>query len=172
MNKTEELKILRNQGLTYKQISEKTGYKKTFIAYHLNSTIKKKILERTRKIRKGEKIDRLNKYNLPQFLVNKIMAFRSRTAKKGMKAKKLFTFNQFFEKFGRYTTCYLTGDKIDLFERFTYEFDHIIPISKGGDGSLENLGITLPEANYAKGILSVNQFYELCKKVVENYKEI
>ena len=61
---------------------------------------------------------------------------------------------------------YLTGDKIDIYDTKSYHFDHIIPLSKGGSKSIDNLGICTKEANMAKYNLTKDEFVELCRKVV------
>jgi 5-methylcytosine-specific restriction endonuclease McrA len=42
----------------------------------------------------------------------------------------------------------------------------MIPVSRGGDNSLENLGITCKAANQAKGDLTVEEFLKLCADVL------
>lgn len=42
-------------------------------------------------------------------------------------------------------------------------------VSKGGTNDLSNLGITIPIANYSKSDLTVEEYLELCKKVLEHY---
>lgn len=69
---------------------------------------------------------------------------------------------------GTKVNCYLTGTPIDL-EKDDYCFDHIVPVSKGGTNDLSNLGITIPIANYSKSDLTVEEYLELCKKVLEHY---
>lgn len=69
-------------------------------------------------------------------------------------------------KFGVKTKCYLTGTPIDL-EKDDYCFDHIVPVSKGGTNDLINLGITIPKANYSKSDLTVEEYLDLCKQVLE-----
>lgn len=48
-----------------------------------------------------------------------------------------------------------------------YQLDHIIPVSKGEDNSLENMGITIPIANQAKTDLTLEEYLDLCKQVLE-----
>ncbi|WP_394999936.1 HNH endonuclease domain-containing protein [Acinetobacter sp.] len=62
--------------------------------------------------------------------------------------------------------CYLTGEQLDLTKSSTFSLDHKIPSSKGGDNSLENLGLCSWKVNQAKGDLSPQEFIELCKKVL------
>jgi len=62
--------------------------------------------------------------------------------------------------------CYLTGEKIDLDKTETYSLDHIIPLSRGGTRSIENMGLTIRCANQAKNSMLVVEFLELCKKVL------
>ena len=79
------------------------------------------------------------------------------------------TVDDLLKKFGSNPRCYLTGKDIDINKPSTYQFDHIVPVSKGGESTFENLGVTTPEANYAKGNLSVEEFIELCKDVLHNF---
>ncbi len=167
MEKKQKFQELRAKGHTYDQIALETGYNKSAIAYYLNDTTKDKVLLRTKKIRNKEAIEKVNKYNLPRLLVARISNFKIAGKKKN---ENLFTMNQFYEKFGRYTKCHLTGDNIDLFDSDSHHFDHILPITRGGNNSLENLGITTPQANSAKSNLTVDEFYQLCKKVVNVYE--
>lgn len=65
--------------------------------------------------------------------------------------------------------CYLTGKPIDLDKLSTWELDHIVPRSKGGNNSLGNMGLASKEANRAKGNLSVEEFVKLCYDVCNNF---
>lgn len=49
-----------------------------------------------------------------------------------------------------------------------YQLDHIIPVSKGDDNSLENMGIAIPIANQAKTDLTLEEYLDLCKQVLEH----
>lgn len=74
--------------------------------------------------------------------------------------------NNIKEKIGKNPKCYLTGRPIDLSKARTYHFDHIIPVSKGGDNSIENFGIATKEANQAKSDLFLEDFIKLCIDVL------
>lgn len=64
--------------------------------------------------------------------------------------------------------CYLTGDKINI-TTGDYHLDHIFPKSRGGSNTIENIAITTPEANIAKGALTVSEFLDLCEKVLKHH---
>lgn len=79
-----------------------------------------------------------------------------------------FTIQDLLDKFGPNPICYLTGEPIDLLKPETYQFDHIVSRSKGGDNSLSNLGLASKAANQAKSDLSLDDFKTLCKKVLDH----
>jgi 5-methylcytosine-specific restriction endonuclease McrA len=94
---------------------------------------------------------------------------RERLGKKGKGKRDLtFRWKDVIEKFGWETTCYLTGRKINLKEPKTYQFDHIVSISKGGSNTIDNLGICCRNANQAKHDMSVEEFLNLCKEILEH----
>jgi len=70
------------------------------------------------------------------------------------------------EKIGDSPACYLTGRKIDLQDTRSYHLDHIVPRSKGGDNSLENLGLADRHANIAKSNLSIEELLQLCEDIL------
>lgn len=65
--------------------------------------------------------------------------------------------------------CYLTGVRIDFSNPETYTFDHILPVSKDGTNSISNLGLSTRQANLAKNDMTVEEFLELCEKVLRNF---
>jgi 5-methylcytosine-specific restriction endonuclease McrA len=80
----------------------------------------------------------------------------------------VFRWNDVIEKFGWETTCYLTGDPINLREPLTYQFDHKIPSSRGGTGDISNLGIALRAANQAKSDMTIEELLSLCSKILQH----
>jgi 5-methylcytosine-specific restriction endonuclease McrA len=60
--------------------------------------------------------------------------------------------------------CGLTGRPLD-FE--TAQLDHIIPRSRGGGNDRSNLRWVCKEANEAKGALTDEEFFSLCRQVAE-----
>lgn len=86
-----------------------------------------------------------------------------------MKAEKRFGYKEVLDYIGGWETkCYLTGRPLNL-KTDDYEFDHIVPISKGGSCELSNLGVTCAEANQAKADTKLEDFIQLCKDVLVNY---
>ena len=64
--------------------------------------------------------------------------------------------------------CYLTGRKIDINNTRSYHFDHKLPVSRGGDASIDNLGICCREANQAKNDMTTDEFIKFCLEVVKH----
>lgn len=84
-----------------------------------------------------------------------------------MNKQQNFSVQDVIDKFGEDTTCYLTGEPINIYNTKSYEFDHKIPKSRGGDNSLENLGICTTRVNQAKKDLTIEEFISMCKSVAK-----
>lgn len=63
--------------------------------------------------------------------------------------------------------CALTGDVLSPDD---VAIDHIVPISSGGDFSIENSQLVSKAANRAKHTLSQEEFILLCKQVADNQR--
>jgi len=185
MNKNLGPKILelRNSGLTYGEIVIILKCSKGTICYHCANGQKDKNLNRTRKNRKNNPlIVKINSFTLKKqknktdikcagnklkkILSKKIEQFKRNTRKTGIKS--MFNYNDFIKKIGNNPKCYLTGRDINLSNGRSYHLDHIIPISRGGDNSIENCGLTCREANQAKNNMLLEDFYKLCEDVLKN----
>lgn len=175
----EKMMELRNQGLTHKQIAEKCGLSKAMVGYYLTDGRKERIRKNQQKRR-----SKMHPYacKLRTFLENRINnGYESKiwTDIEKVYYNKLYNFNgqnmntkitveKLVEKFSDNPKCYLTGRKIDIHSPRSYNFDHIIPKAKGGDNSIENLGICIRDANQAKNDMLLPDFIQLCKDVLEN----
>lgn len=176
---------LHQKGLSYSEIEKETGCSKSLIAYHCNKTTKHKQKLNQRKRRKNNPLEgkyykfirrktkknnlKNSKHRLNKFLQNKITHFF--TSKKDGYMSPTFSLQELKDKIGENPVCYLTGRKIDLLKSRTYELDHIIPTSRGGDNSLDNCGLACREANQAKSDLTPEEFLELCQDVVNYQKD-
>lgn len=182
----DEILKLRAEGKTYKEIVNITGAAKGTVSYHCSEGQKEKYKKRNIKNRKithpfkhkvssfcrrfkSEKtiLVNKNKTNINRLRM-KVYSFHQDRKNKNMYQKQTFTAEEVISKFGEHPKCYLTGESIDIYQTQTYHFDHIIPVSKGGDNSLENLGICTKEANHAKYDLLLDDLLLLCKKILEN----
>jgi predicted transcriptional regulator len=179
----EEILKLRKEGKTYKQISEIVGCAKSTVAYYCGKGQKEKADIRRKRNSKvntiSKKIDRFVRKALQDksdgfqrergyvYKPNQKGGRRSQSV--GKHLPKTFNYKDVIERFGDNTKCYLTGRDINLLEPKQYQFDHKVPPNKGGDHTIENLGITCKEANFAKGNLLVDEFLDLCKEVLENH---
>jgi 5-methylcytosine-specific restriction endonuclease McrA len=175
---------LRKQGLSYNKIQQIVGCSKSAISYHCGKGQKKKKNNRQIKRRSDncliQKVENFRNrkykhiiYDLENrdwrdILQIKIRGFSMK--RKIKKVKQKFSLQNLIDKIGDNPTCYLTGKPINLTDGRSYHLDHIVPISKGGDNSLDNCNIACREANQAKHNLSKDEFIQLCKKVIEHNK--
>lgn len=168
----EEIQQLRKQGLTYKQISEQLHCAKSLISYYLNPKTRADTYQRTRNRRKRTprittKLETF-KYVARQRLRKKLDGFHKQ-ARRLPRKEQNFSIKDIIDKLSDSPKCYLTGDLIDLNSPNEFEFDHIIPTSKGGENSVDNLGLSTRDANRAKCDLTLPEFLDLCERVLRNF---
>lgn len=175
---------LKSQGYSFRQITKKLGCSSGTVAYHLGKGTKQKTINRVKQHRLNfhpylRKIENFcakrgipkvknGNCNFRQLLTSKIIQFSIRNTR--LKYKMNFTVQQVLDKFGPNPKCYLSGRLLDITRPRTYQFDHIIPASRGGDNSLDNLGLCTKEANLSKRDMTADEFYAFCKEVVK-YQE-
>lgn len=185
-----EILRLRDEGKSYKEIQKELGCSKGTISYHCGEGQKEKSQNRQRKLRKDNVLIRkVDHFKQPtahrkerqkkedelvsgttKRLQSKADDFQRERAGRGhgKHLEKAFSYKDVLDYYGEQTTCYLTGRTINLLEPRSYHFDHKVPASKGGDTSFNNLGIACKEANKAKDDLSIEEFIQLCKDVLEH----
>jgi 5-methylcytosine-specific restriction endonuclease McrA len=182
-----EILKLRKLGWTYKQIQCELKCSKGTISYHCGQGQKEKHNNRLRINRSKQhplvkKIENFlyDKYVKPtnrkilKNSLNKILRLKIEAfvrIKVGEYTRMTFSINDFIQKFGNNPVCSLTGRPIDLMKPSTYQLDHIIPKSKGGENTLDNCQIVCKEANLAKHNLMTEEFIKLCEEIV-NYNKI
>jgi 5-methylcytosine-specific restriction endonuclease McrA len=170
----EQIIELRDQGLTYDQIKAQLQCSKSTICYHL--TDQEKVNTRLRS--KSFKATNPLAVKLSNFITtsrkginNKVTKFKQdQEVRQGNKAHKDLTNNlnykEVYEILSQNSQCYLTGLEIDLSKPATYQLDHILPISRGGTSTLDNMGLTSKDANQAKRGMTNDEFFELCASVI------
>lgn len=165
----EEILKLRQEGKTYLEISKILNCSKATVSYYCGEGQREKSLNRTKQRRKTivGNIDR----RVTGFIRRLSRDFRN-SAKKGERnvTTHYFTTTEILNKVGVSPKCYLTGDSIDLLNYKSYQFDHVIPVSKGGQNSLENLNIATRNANMAKSDMTIEELLELCEKILKTHK--
>lgn len=170
-NLKEQILKLRSEGKTLREIKRELNCSLNTVSYHLYDAVKRKQKKNAKKFSQSEKGKTYKKqwYSSPFGIIcNKIAKFsRLHTGRKKKFIHPSFSPKEILEKYGNEPTCYITGLKIDLCDPKSYCLDHIIPLSKGGTSNLNNCGLCLPEINAAKSDKTPEQFFELCKLVLQ-----
>jgi 5-methylcytosine-specific restriction endonuclease McrA len=181
----EKILELRNQGKSYNQIVEILGCSKGTVSYYCGNNQKEKNKERAKNLRIKnpllKKIDNfknssqtIKKFEVKEnkeerYIKDSIRKFQIVDYYNGNKSNKLkprtFNFNDVLNKFGVDTKCYLSGEPINLYKN-NYNLDHIIPVSRNGDNSIDNLGITHEIVNRMKNNLTPDELIEWCIKIL------
>jgi CRISPR/Cas system Type II protein with McrA/HNH and RuvC-like nuclease domain len=167
----EKILELRKEGKSYKQIQLILNCSKSTISYHCGYGQKEKTKKRLKKRRENILLEKVESFKYRKHKNNKekVRKFNKRDNENGSTNKELnqnFIWTDVLEKFGENTFCYLSGEKINLLTD-SYNLDHIIPSSRGGNNSIVNLGITLEIVNKMKSDLTPNELMSWCKKILE-----
>lgn len=176
---------LREEGKTYNEIQKILGCSKGTISYHCGKGQKEKTKRRQESYRKenplSQKMDRFKQRdgNSNRTKVRNFQArlqndsdiernpINRKSARYSKDVEKTFSIHDVYDKFGDYPRCYLSGEPVDWSDGSTFSLDHITPVCLGGGNSLDNLEICTPEANQMKGALPLDEFFSLCKKILE-----
>lgn len=164
---------LRKQGKSYIEIENILGCSRGTVSYHCGIGQKKKYKDRLKSYRNKNPIYKRMEGFLKKALAHKVKSCQmeydnTKKNKRGRQIETKRNVDDFLEKFGPAFHCYLTGEKINLNEPKSYQFDHIIPISQGGESSLDNIGLTTKGANVSKNGMMLEEYVELCKRILEH----
>jgi len=170
---------LRKKGLTFNQIAKQLKCSKSTVSYalrkktrdmvkaknelkpHYKHTIENKIY--TFKAPKPRTPSNKAWYlNQSPRQISKSISTKASTFQRTM----TFNYKDVYAKYGDHFPCALTGRPLEFNEPQTYEYDHILPTSRGGDNSIDNLQLLCPEANKAKGMMTDDEFKDLCREVI------
>lgn len=182
MKHRDQIIALAAEGKSRLEICQILNCSKSNVCYHLTDGQKSKRAIRQIRRRKSLhpfeiKLERFigekptSKTRIPTVGPEKLLYLKAWTFMR-KSATKEFTVDDIVRKFSDEPRCYLTGEKIDVYQPRTYHFDHVIPVSRGGTNTLENLGICTRQANLAKSDLTPQEFYQLCKSVVNHYESV
>lgn len=162
---------LRNQGKSFREIEKILGCSKATISYHCSEGQKNKAIARNKKLRSKKPLLRnIESYKNRKAFATKTRDFGRRKGKElNEKSECNFNYEDVLNKFGENPICYLTGDSIDFNKVKSYAFDHIIPVSKGGKNTLNNLGLCTKRANMSKTDMTLEEYLFHCQKVLEHH---
>lgn len=173
---------LRGMGYSYKKIQDEVKCSKGTISYHCGEGQKEKYNNRLKLSRSNQHplIRKIENFIGGKYCEPTLRKICANTLKRNLRLKiekfsminkeyhnMAFTINEFLDKVGDNTICSLTGKQIDLMKPKTYQLDHIVPRSKGGENTLSNCQLVCKEANMAKHNLSSEEFVKLCRDVVD-----
>lgn len=164
---------LKENGYSYNKIMKELNCSKSTISYYLGNNQKEKALKRNKKTSSKPEFVLQKKlyvfrYRENKKITNKVRDFQRREGSKLFSKQEFnFSIDEFLEKIGDVPKCYLSGEKIDLYETKSYSIDHIIPATKGGDNTLENAGLLSTSINKMKSDITVEEFLEKCIQVLE-----
>ena len=167
---------LRDSGYSYSKICKELNCAKSTVSYWCGKDQAEKTRKRKERfklwelsmIRKCERFRNAKDSHFYVKVIDKDWNQKMRSAvsffckRAGMKN---WGYKEVLNKFGYVTHCYLTGTPID-FTKDDWSPDHIIPIAQGGDGSLDNFGVTIPIVNQMKNNQTPEEFIDMCEKVV------
>ena len=170
---------LRSKGKSYREIEKILGCNRGLISYHCGKGRKEKVRDNTKKLRKNnlliKKVDNFKLKNNRK-LSHAVRDFQRRKFGKLLNKSDKYSFNcnDVLKKFGINAKCYLTGEEFNLMTDNGYGLDHIVPPKKGGENTLENMGILNGVVNKMKGDMLMEELLIRCKKILEynGYKVI
>lgn len=170
---------LRKKGLPFSKIAKQLKCSKSTVSYALRKKTRIKSKQKQDKLPKHKKtiINKIYTFkNTPTPKQNKKLWYINKTPRQISKAisnkastfQRSMTFNykDVYRKYGDHFPCALTGRPLNFKDPDTYEYDHILPTSRGGENTLDNMQIVCPEVNRAKQNLTDQEFIDLCKEVV------
>jgi 5-methylcytosine-specific restriction endonuclease McrA len=176
MSLAEDIHALRKDGMSYNQIRDQLNCSKGTICYHLGKGQKEKNQARRNQIAwyNQRHVRRINSFMNAEpkekkesrqrgqkSITEKACKFQTR---EGGEMK--FNYRDVYQRYGDKFECALTGRPLTWNEPREYQYDHIIPIARGGDNSMKNLQIVCNDANKAKHDLLPQEFLDLCKEVL------
>ena len=176
-----KIKALRKQGLSYKDIQNTLNCSIGTISYYLGKGQKEKTKQRRKNVSHSTYIHvkRVNCFHnrkpKTQRKLNPTTSYTHRQMSKAISAKAskfqknaAFNYKDVHAKYGDHFQCALTGRPLSWNKPQEYEYDHILPVARGGTSCLDNLQIVCTDANRAKNDLTEEEFLDLCKEVVIN----
>ena len=171
----ESILKLREEGKNYKQIKLLLDCSLSTISYYCSEGQKEKTYNRLIKRRsKSTLVRKLENFKNPpqktKKLNEKVRDFQRRQGGllKNSPDFVSFTIQDVLKKIGENPVCYLSGEKLNLEDPKSFVFDHIVPSSREGDNTFENLGLTSWKVNRMKYDMTIPELLEKCVQILEH----
>jgi 5-methylcytosine-specific restriction endonuclease McrA len=119
-------------------------------------------------MKKYERKIHIHKQSLQKRLLGKINKFKQ-IVKKHNGVLSMISIEQVKNLLQEKPYCYITGRPINIYDTSSYQFDHIMPASRGGAATIDNLGFTCKEANLAKNDRTIAEHLQYCKEVLVHH---
>lgn len=158
MTKKEIILELAASGKKQKEICEITGFRHSLVSYHLSPRQRESMKRRIKNYLEKNVINQ-KYYNFIRYPKDPNCSYIDRCGFKIEDLKKMYKESPY---------CYLSGRFIDINNKDDYSLDHIIPVSRGGTTDISNVAFCCSTVNQCKDNLLNEEFFEMCKKVLEH----
>lgn len=156
MTLKEKILKLKEEGKSLARIAEEAGCAESTVSYNTSEQYRQRQKENLKRQRKTDPLS------------VKIRTFFDLNSH-GVRASVNIRFykEDLIKKIGATPICYLSGRKINFEDRKSFSLDHIIPVARGGENTLENCNVIDKEVNVAKSDKTPPEFLSLCKEILE-----
>ena len=169
-------------GLSNRAISKECDCTEKMVEFYLNRLMSK--VNHKRRKTPAYKAKHKPRSKIPKYFIDRVTSFKKRKSETAeekytkvlkrriytfTKGNNMFTPKELLEKISKEPKCWITGKSIELKDTSSWQLDHKVPKSQGGENTLENCDIATKDANSCKGPLLMEDFISICIQTLENH---